>query len=99
MTTPAQWLDRLADGATARPALVRLAEADIAAIQVDAIADARSQCAALRTALERLYDETADYITINHLGDAHHNRSMQMARDALAAIHPARSSADDCAKP
>jgi hypothetical protein len=37
----------------------------------------------LREALQRLYDETADYIRINKLGDVHHNRSMQMARDAL----------------
>lgn len=42
----------------------------------------------LREALQRLYDETADYITINHLGPVHHNRSMQMARDALAAGVP-----------
>lgn len=35
-------------------------------------------------ALRDLYTETADYIRINKLGDAHHNRSMQMARDALA---------------
>ena len=39
----------------------------------------------LREALKLLYEETADYIRINHLGDVHHNRAMQMARDALAA--------------
>jgi len=39
----------------------------------------------IREALQRLYDETADYIRINNLGDVHHNVSMQMARDALAA--------------
>ena len=38
----------------------------------------------VEAALRCLYDETADYITINHLGPVHHNRSMQMARDALA---------------
>lgn len=37
----------------------------------------------LREALNILYEETADYIRINHLGDVHHNRSMQLARDAL----------------
>jgi len=39
----------------------------------------------IREALQRLYDETVDYIRINNLGDVHHNVSMQMARDALAA--------------
>jgi hypothetical protein len=38
----------------------------------------------LLAALRLLHDETADYITINNLGDPHHNRSMQMARDAIA---------------
>lgn len=37
----------------------------------------------LRDALKTLYEETADYIRINNLGDVHHNKSMQMARDAL----------------
>lgn len=37
----------------------------------------------LLNALELLYLENVDYITINHLGDPHHNKSMQMARDAL----------------
>lgn len=41
---------------------------------------------ALHEALRVLYDETADYIRLNHLGDVHHNRSMQLARDALAAL-------------
>lgn len=35
-------------------------------------------------ALRTLYDETADYIKVNHLGDVHHNQSMKAARDALA---------------
>jgi len=39
-----------------------------------------------KEALKLLYDETADYITINKLGPVHHNRSMQMARDALARL-------------
>ena len=37
----------------------------------------------LREALQLLYDETADYIVVNNLGDIHHNRSMQLARKAL----------------
>jgi hypothetical protein len=36
-------------------------------------------------ALHMLYTETADYIERNHLGPVHHNQSMRMARDALAA--------------
>lgn len=43
----------------------------------------------LRLALQTLYDETADYITVNHLGDVHHNLSMQIAHDTLrSASHP-----------
>lgn len=38
----------------------------------------------LLDALRILYEETADYIRINNLGDVHHNRSMQFARDAIA---------------
>jgi hypothetical protein len=38
----------------------------------------------LLEALRILYEETADYIRINNLGDVHHNRSMQFARDVLA---------------
>lgn len=34
-------------------------------------------------ALRVLYEETADYIRINNLGDVHHNRSMKLARHAL----------------
>lgn len=34
-------------------------------------------------ALKQLYEETADYITVNHLGDIHHNKSMLDARDAI----------------
>jgi hypothetical protein len=45
--------------------------------------DAERRVAALREALKILYDETADYIRINHLGEVHHNKSMQMARTAL----------------
>lgn len=36
-----------------------------------------------RAVLNILYDETADYIKINNLGDVRHNRSMQLARDIL----------------
>lgn len=35
--------------------------------------------------LHALYLETADYIERNKLGPVHHNQSMRMARDALAA--------------
>lgn len=35
--------------------------------------------------LKRLYEETADYIRINNLGDVHHNQSMKDARDVLAS--------------
>lgn len=38
----------------------------------------------LYRALKILYEETADYITVNNLGDVHHNRSMQLARAALS---------------
>jgi hypothetical protein len=44
----------------------------------------RNSHADLVAALQVLYEETADYIRINNLGDVHHNRSMQMARAALA---------------
>lgn len=40
-------------------------------------------------ALRRLYDETADYIIVNNLGDVHHNKSMQMAREALRSCSSA----------
>jgi len=38
---------------------------------------------ALLEALKMLYIETGDYIKINQLGKVHHNRSMQLAREAL----------------
>jgi hypothetical protein len=37
----------------------------------------------LLVALKMLHDETAEYTRLNNLGDPHHNRSMQMARDAI----------------
>lgn len=37
-------------------------------------------------ALQTLYDETADYIHINHLGGVHHNQSMQQARNILTLL-------------
>lgn len=43
----------------------------------------------LRLALQVLYEETAEYITINHLGDVHHNQSMKLAREALAKAREA----------
>ncbi len=48
----------------------------------------------LRRALQLLYDETADYIRLNKLGDVHHNRSMQLARDALRAAPAAEKPGD-----
>ena len=60
---------------------------DVLALKVPELVDSlRTQNRELHTALKLLYDETADYIRINHLGDVHHNRSMQAARDALARI-------------
>jgi len=38
----------------------------------------------LAAALKRLYEETAEYIRINNLGDVHHNQAMKDARDILA---------------
>lgn len=37
----------------------------------------------LLEALQILYAEQVDYIKLNHLGDPHHNRSMQLAREAI----------------
>lgn len=39
---------------------------------------------ALVDALELLYNETADYIRLNNLGNTHHNESMKRARAALS---------------
>lgn len=50
----------------------------------------RKELKELVEALRVLYEETAEYITINHLGDVHHNRSMQMARDILARVKEAQ---------
>lgn len=49
-----------------------------------ALTAAQEHSRILEEALLMLYEETKDYITINHLGDPHHNRSMQLARAALA---------------
>jgi hypothetical protein len=38
----------------------------------------------LLEALQMLYAEQVDYITLNHLGDPHHNQSMKLARAALS---------------
>ena len=45
--------------------------------------EADEQLIALRAALEHLYLENADYIRRNNLGDVHHNRSMQRAKELL----------------
>jgi hypothetical protein len=34
-------------------------------------------------ALRGLYNETADYIRLNNLGDTHHNATMKAAKEAL----------------
>jgi hypothetical protein len=39
---------------------------------------------ALRTALQLLHDNTADYVRINNLGDPYQNADMRMAKAALA---------------
>lgn len=44
----------------------------------------------LLAALERLHDDTADYVRINNLGDPYQNQNM---RDARAAIAKARGQA------
>lgn len=36
------------------------------------------------TALQTLYAENVDYVTLNNLGDPHHNQSMKNARDVLS---------------
>ena len=60
-----------------------------AAEQENAAANARLIAAApeLLAALERLHDDTADYIHINNIGDPYQNQNM---RDARAAIAKAR---------
>lgn len=40
----------------------------------------------LREALQRLYNETADYIRINNLGDVHHNQTMKKAEAVLGGV-------------
>lgn len=47
------------------------------------LAELLKQRDALLESLICLYDETADYIRINNLGDVHHNASMQKARAAI----------------
>ncbi len=42
----------------------------------------------LAEALEQLYQNTADYIRVNKLGDVHHNKDMQDARAALKKARP-----------
>lgn len=47
------------------------------------IEDLEKRLAILRVALSALYEDTASYIRVNHLGDVHHNQSMRLARAAL----------------
>ena len=44
----------------------------------------------LAEAAKLIYEETADYIRVNNLGDTHHNLAMQMLRDKITALknHP-----------
>jgi len=49
---------------------------------------AQADSANARDALSMLYQETADYIKINNLGDVHHNQSMKLARNVLATPGP-----------
>jgi len=42
----------------------------------------------LERALRMLYDEQVEYITVNNLGDPHHNLSMCLARVALLRGEP-----------
>lgn len=62
-----------------------LADSPAHPLSEPAIAPVSAQEMELREALQQLYSETEDYITINHLGPVHWNRSMQLARAALAA--------------
>jgi Na+-transporting NADH:ubiquinone oxidoreductase subunit NqrC len=64
------------------------ADQEIAQLLVDFAASESERADRDEAALQCLYDETADYIRINNLGDIHHNRSMQMARDALTGAPP-----------
>lgn len=48
-----------------------------------ALREALIDAEAKRIALRALYEDTADYIRVNNLGDVHHNFSMQLARAAL----------------
>ena len=52
----------------------------------------------LREALKELYEETASYITVNKLGNIHHNRSMQLAHSALSARPEPKTHFINCVK-
>ena len=69
----------------ARACALRAYEAGQANATAEAEKRAKEREAPILEALRILYEETADYIRINHLGDVHHNRSMQVARDVLEA--------------
>jgi hypothetical protein len=49
----------------------------------ESLASLRAERDALRAALQRLHDNTADYVRINNLGDPYQNADMRAARDAL----------------
>ena len=55
-----------------------------AAVMTEAVVLEWEDVGALVEAARMLYAETIDYITINHLGDPHHNQSMKQMKAALA---------------
>ena len=59
-------------------------EQRIAVVTADFARRLEAERDALREALQMLYDETVDYLTLNHLGDPHHNQSMKLAHAALS---------------
>jgi hypothetical protein len=69
-------LQQQAERITAQDVKCRLYEA--------ALDKADAEIEGFRCALSMLYAEQVDYITLNHLGDPHHNQSMKLARAALS---------------
>jgi hypothetical protein len=84
-----KWLRRLLAGKTQNAGIGRPCCGDYARCQRPCVPRGRWQGSREREkalhALHTLYIETADYIERNKLGNVHHNRSMQAARDVLSA--------------